>query len=130
MEVRVLVLAFNLSELIVFVISLVTFSLVMFDAIRMRVKVKTSKSMHIQAEVNNVILTAQLDQMTSNRDATNIEQTEGFLKFVSDSRDWAFEYIEDIQMALRAYDIAIGIDDAKLRSDAYKKLVSFLPEDS
>jgi hypothetical protein len=130
MEVRVLVLAFNLSELITFVISLVVFSLVMFDAIRMRVKARKFQALQIQAEVNNMILTTQLDQITSNRDSANIEQTEGFLKFVSDSRDWAFEYIEDIQMALRAYDIAIGMDDAKLRSDAYKKLISFLPEDS
>ena len=125
-----MVLAFNLSELITFVISLVVFSLVMFDAIRMRVKARKFQALQIQAEVNNMILTTQLDQITSNRDSANIEQTEGFLKFVSDSRDWAFEYIEDIQMALRAYDIAIGMDDAKLRSDAYKKLISFLPEDS
>lgn len=102
----------------------------MFDAIRMRVKARKFQALQIQAEVNNMILTTQLDQITSNRDSANIEQTEGFLKFVSDSRDWAFEYIEDIQMALRAYDIAIGMDDAKLRSDAYKKLISFLPEDS
>lgn len=124
-----MVLAFNLSELIVFVISLVTFCLVMFDAIRLRVKVRKFQALHAQAEINSLILEAQLDNYVANRDAANIEQSEGFLKFVSDSRDWAFEYIEDVQQALIAYDIALSTDNATLMNEAYNKLMSFLPED-
>lgn len=124
-----MVLGFNLQELIIFVISLVTFCLVMFDAIRLRVKAKKFQAMHVQAEVNNLILTAQLDSLSANRDATNIEQSEGFLKFVSESRDWAFEYIENVQKAIMEYDLSLNKDDAVVRNEAYKKLVSFLPED-
>lgn len=29
-----------------------------------------------------------------------IEESEGFIKFLSESRDWAFKYIEDVQKAL------------------------------
>lgn len=32
-----------------------------------------------------------------------IENSEGFLKFVSDSRDWAFQYIEEFQAGLQNF---------------------------
>lgn len=123
-----MVLDFNVSELITFVISLVVFSAAMFDAIRMRVKVRRIQAIQVQTEVNNMILTAQLDQITADRDATNIEQSDGFLKFVSDSRDWAFQYIEDIQAALNEYDAALHSKNAVEINNSYKKLIDFLPK--
>ncbi len=32
-----------------------------------------------------------------------IENSEGFLRFVSESRDWAFEYIEEVQSGLTSF---------------------------
>jgi hypothetical protein len=48
---------------------------------------------------------------------------------VSDSRDWAFTYIEDVQQAIQAYDVALSTDDAVVINIAYKKLISFLPDE-
>jgi hypothetical protein len=33
----------------------------------------------------------------------SIENSEGFLRFVSESRDWAFQYIEEVQTALQEF---------------------------
>ena len=37
------------------------------------------------------------------KDKKDIEQTEGFVKFLSESREWAFEYIETVQNGLAKF---------------------------
>lgn len=72
---------------------------------------------------------------------------ENFIKFLSDSRDWAFAYIEDVQKGLNKFieDVDPSInyfsefstlseghplhEDMKKISIAYKDLKKFLPED-
>lgn len=123
-------LTINIPNLIVFAISLVVFSLVMIDVIRTRVKIRKLNAENTQLHVDQLIYMSKLAEMVSERDNKSIEQTEGFLKFVSDSRDWAFQYIEDVQQALMVYDVALNTKDAKIINDAYKKLIDFLPEDN
>lgn len=82
-----------------------------------------------QLSLDKAIIMGELAKILDKQDNKAIEETEGFLKFVSDSRDWAFTYIEDVQQALMVYDVALSTDDAKIINDAYKKLISFLPED-
>lgn len=73
---------------------------------------------------------------------------ENFIKFLSDSRDWAFEYIEDVQKSLTQFvkevDQNINYfiefsslqegnfldDDIKKISVAYLDLKKFLPNES
>jgi hypothetical protein len=76
----------------------------------------------------------------------NIHQ-ENFIKFLSESRDWAYEYIEDVQNGLESFVNAVDLDikhfdtygdtlsmvrpdylAMKNISTAYKKLQQFLPE--
>ena len=73
---------------------------------------------------------------------------ENFIKFLSDSRDWAFEYIEDVQKELENFikdidpeidyfdkygivtDTYPHYDSMKKISAAYKKLKKLLPEEA
>jgi hypothetical protein len=73
--------------------------------------------------------------------------SEAFLKFVSDSRDWAYQYIENVQTSLNkfitdiepevvyfdAYGDLMGAEpnynSMKKISGAYKELKKLLPED-
>ena len=73
---------------------------------------------------------------------------ENFIKFLSESRDWAFEYIENVQSGLKDFINAVEKDikyfdkygevgsayphyDSMTRiSSAYKELKTLLPEDS
>ena len=73
---------------------------------------------------------------------------EDFLKFVSESREWAFDYIEEVQEALEKFHKAVKRDieyfdkngdpmgmkpnyDSLVRiSAAYKDLMSILPEEN
>jgi hypothetical protein len=79
--------------------------------------------------LDKAILITEFAKVIEKQNNQSVEETEGFLKFVSESREWAFTYIEDIQQALMAYDVALSTDDAKIINDAYKKLISFLPDD-
>ena len=83
-----------------------------------------------QLTLDKAVLITEFAKVLEKQNTQSIEETEGFLKFVSDSRDWAFTYIEDIQQALLAYDVALSTDEAAAINIAYKKLISFLPEDS
>lgn len=72
----------------------------------------------------------------------NIEESEGFLRFVTQSRDWAFEYIEDVQSKLNSFVEQVGpvlayydkygrIHENESMNkifDAYTELIKVLPE--
>jgi len=82
-----------------------------------------------QLTLDKAILITEFAKVLEKQNNQSIEETEGFLKFVSDSRDWAFTYIEDVQQAIQAYDVALSTDDAVVINIAYKKLISFLPDE-
>lgn len=107
----------------------------------------------IQVKKNRAILanTLQLlimQQSLNDENKTDQEKSnEDFLKFVSDSRDWAYQYIDEVQSSLNkfitdiepeiAYFDEYGmVGDAyphyhsmKKISGAYKELKKMLPED-
>jgi len=94
-------------------------------------------------ELKEVILKQYNSLNTDNKIAE-----ESFLKFVSDSRDWAFEYIEEVQLALNNFKAKAGPQieyfdkygeilsnqraDYQLLtaiSEAYKELLKVLPKE-
>lgn len=107
----------------------------------------------VQVKKNRAILanTLQLlllQQSMNDENKTDQEQSnEAFLKFVSDSRDWAYQYIDDVQASLNKFitDIEPEISyfdeygvvgsayphyhSMKKISVAYKELKKLLPED-
>lgn len=109
----------------------------------------------IQKKTNETLISKTLEtlliqQMTNAANKTDKEQAnEDFLKFVSDSRDWAYQYIEDVQAGIKSFVDQVGpqIDhydkygiavegmisphDFALKkiSVAFKELKKFLPEE-
>lgn len=63
----------------------------------------------------NQVFKTLLDQ----KDSAHVEKTEGFLNFVTQSRDWAFEYIEDVQKVVNKV-----IDDTSSTVDYHNKFGS------
>jgi hypothetical protein len=107
----------------------------------------------VQIKKNRAILanTVQLlimQQSMNDENKTDEEKSnEAFLKFVSDSRDWAYQYIDDVQESLNKFITDIEPEIAyfdeygevgsayphyhsmKKISGAYKELKKLLPED-
>lgn len=60
--------------------------------------------------------------------AVSKEVNDGFIKFLSQSRDAAFKYIEDVQVAIKNYLSAIESGDEDRVQVARMELFSHLPE--
>jgi pantothenate synthetase len=102
----------------------------------------------IQIALDKSIISKKLKEELDKKDSESIEKSEGFLKFISQSRDWAFDYIEQVQAALlefknkiepeilyaKTYGTVSGQSPHTIIidriSDAYDELVKILPEDS
>lgn len=56
------------------------------------------------------------------------EANEGFIKFLSDSRQAAFDYIEQVQVAVQRYLDAVQSQDEDMIVTARMELFSHLPE--
>ena len=98
--------------------------------------------------ISNTLKFLMMQEVNSEQNKTDKEKAnEDFLKFVSDSRDWAYTYIEDVQASLNKFitDIdpeIIYFDEygvvgsayphyysMKKISEAYKELKKILPDD-
>ena len=87
-------------ELSIFVVFIVAFFAIGLDDVRLRFKnYKLNKEVE-QYALNYIILSDKLQEMVKSQDKKNIEETDGFLKFVTESREWAFQYIEQVQKAI------------------------------
>jgi len=131
-------------ELTVFIVFIVLLFTVVLVALKLKVdNVKLSKDVN-QGLVDQFALMQKLEEALKNTDEKKIEETEGFLKFVSQSRDWAFQYIERVQVAIKNFQdifhpIAVQYYEDKEQPisqeefgklfEAYKKLVEELPDE-
>jgi chaperonin cofactor prefoldin len=58
----------------------------------------------MQEMADKMLLQKKVEELYQDIENVKLQQTDGFLKFVSESRDWAFQYIEEVQAALSEFD--------------------------
>jgi biopolymer transport protein ExbB/TolQ len=84
----------------------------------------------VQLFLDNQAIQDQAENLAKLSDNDKAAINNDFIKFLSESRDWAFQYIEDVQKAIGDLDTAMKIsDDAKI-SESYNNLLKFLPDNS
>jgi hypothetical protein len=133
-------IAFGILGFFVFVL--------LINNLKLRSKIKKLTSQVIQISLDKAVISEELKKVLDQKDSESIEQTEGFLKFISQSRDWAFDYIEQVQAALlefknkvepqilyaKTYGTVSGQSPHTIIidriSDAYDDLLRVMPEDS
>ena len=80
------------------------------------------------------MLLQRVQTMMDQQERAKLVESDGFIKFISDSRDWAFKYIEDVQKAFNDFDNKVSpilkLDDVTFKeiSLAYEELKKVLPE--
>jgi len=134
-------------EFIAFFVFIVLFFVLVVKNIKLSIKVSSMTKSLLQSEVDKNILAEKLFESSARNLMQKDESSEAFLKFVSDSRDWAYQYIESVQFSLDsfitdvepeiAYFDEYGIASSayphyhsmKKISGAYKELKKLLPED-
>jgi hypothetical protein len=116
----------QIIELVIFIILVVFIAALALLLLKISLVNRRLTAAATQAEMDRIMTMIQLEKMQSSND---VEKTDGFLKFVSESREWAFGYIEQVQVAIKEYDVALSNQDPTAMNEAYKKLIAMLPED-
>jgi hypothetical protein len=120
---------------LVFITTLFTYLIVHNVILRSAARKATTHA--LQAELDKMALYAKMEEFKKESDLAS-PGNDGFLKFVSQSRDWAFGYIEEAQKAIEDFqEVATPIlyenskiDGIESLLPAYEKLLKMLPENS
>jgi len=134
-------------ELVSFLIFIILFFMLIVKNIQKSIKLYSTYKELIQAHIDITILKEKLLESSARDVMKKNGDSEAFLKFISDSRDWAYKYIEDVQSELNKFISDIEPEIAyfdeygevgsayphyhsmKKISGAYKELKKLLPED-
>jgi hypothetical protein len=112
-------------------LAVVSFVSIVLAGISVRLRLRLNKSAQISTQlfIDRVALQEEIDRLSFiNSNSTDLEN--GFVKFLSESREQAFAYIEEVQDAIVSIKVAMDLNDEVLISEAYTKLINFLPSDS
>ena len=96
-------------ELIMLALALILISLLTVEIVGVKIKLRRITGALLQSEIDREAIEERLLELLANTDSSNVEQTEGFVRFVSESRDAAFSYIEDVQQTLAPLREAVGL---------------------
>jgi thermostable 8-oxoguanine DNA glycosylase len=136
-------------------INIISFSLLLFFTLtfvylilKSNVQKKKLMGLYIQSEMDKHLLTTKLEELSQQLSNLKLSESDGFIKFISQSRDWAFQYIEEVQKALVEFDKEVAPEFEwtktfgmvlgetthtivlKRISEAYDKLKLVLPENT
>jgi hypothetical protein len=129
--------------LIVVIVSLI------ISIINLKIRNRKLAKELLQSTIDHNIALTMLAEELKKKEEVSIEKTDGFLKFISESRDLAFEYIEKVQESLvkfksevdpeidymltygQATGDSLSLKAFKKIEKAYKKLMNeALPQDN
>jgi len=75
---------------------------------------------NLSMALEKYVLGKKLEAILNQNESKKLEKDDGFIKFLSQSRESAFTYIEEVQEAITKYSI-------EQTPENYEKLISFLP---
>ena len=116
-------------ELVVFAV--LVFSLIIMGGfiIRLGLRSKRLAATVVQLIIDKNAISEELDRLSFiSSNSTDIEN--GFIKFLSETRDSAYEYISDVQAAISELKNAMDSGKDEEISESYKKLIEFLPDNT
>jgi c-di-GMP-related signal transduction protein len=119
------------SILDLIVVSSLSVLLVLLSALLVASKLKQRKSLETMAQllIDRAAMSEEINRLNYIVENSS-DLNDGFIKFLSESREEAFSYISEVQQALEYIKIATELKDDIMISDAYNKLISFLPNEN
>jgi uncharacterized membrane protein YvbJ len=136
-----------MMEFAAFTLFIILFFILVFKNVQLKVKLSSTTVELIKAHLDKTILSEKLVEFSEKKNKLEDPSSEAFLKFISDSRDWAYTYIDEVQSSLNkfindlepeilyfdTYGDLMGAEpnynSMKKISGAYKELKKLLPED-
>jgi hypothetical protein len=133
-------------NIVLFSFSIISFLLLIYSIVRFNIQKRKMLALYIQSEMDKYLIVQKLEQVSKELSTRELSETDGFVKFISQSRDWAFEYIEEVQKALTEFDEEVAprlewantygrvagdtvhTETIKTISEAYNRLKLVLPK--
>jgi hypothetical protein len=95
-------------DFVIFLIIILLIITLLISVVKLRIKNRKLAASLMQATLDQNILLTKLAEELKKKEEVSVEKTEGFLKFISESRDLAFTYIEAMQEALVKFRDKVG----------------------
>ena len=118
---------------IVELISIATLSIIviLLFALLAAEKIKYKKLLHtsVQLVLDKAAMLEEIDRLSFIADNSD-DLNDGFVKFLSESRDMAFEYISEVQSTIEQLKISMDLGDDESINKSYQELISFLPTEN
>lgn len=83
----------------------------------------------IQAGIDHHVMQEKLDEASIKIESFHLQKTDEFMSFLTQSRDWAFNYIEDVQSAIVYLKNAMNSGNEEQINNAYQNLIELLPKE-
>jgi hypothetical protein len=95
-------------DFIIFLSLVAVIVTLILSVVRLRLKNRRLASELLQITLDQNTLMTKLAEELKRKEEVSLEKTDGFLKFISESRELAFEYIEAMQEALVKFRDKVG----------------------
>jgi hypothetical protein len=131
-------------DFFVFIILITAFTYLTINSFKLRIKNLSLTHEILQAYIDKNIISEQLRLSLENKVDEESKSRDDFLVFISQSRDWAFDYIETTQAQINSFINNVGptidyleqyappilLEEQRLSIiEGYKTIKSILPED-
>jgi hypothetical protein len=116
----------DIIEIVIIAVLLTLIAVLLTSTIVLKIKNTKLISVVAQLFVDKNVMSEELDRLSFVvNNGPSIEND--FIKFLSDSRDSAYEYIEKVQAAIESLYKAMESDKSSEIDKSYKELIKFLP---
>jgi hypothetical protein len=112
-------------DFIAFSVVIALFFMLIVKYVRVSIKLSQTTLELIKAHVEKTLISEKLSDMAEIPKDTSDPTAEAFLKFISDSRDWAYQYIDEVQVSLDKF--INDVEPEILRFDTYGDLMAAEP---
>jgi carboxypeptidase C (cathepsin A) len=116
-------------ELAAYIVFVVVVVILLVAVYKTHLRAKRLANNLIQTAIDNTIFKDKIEELSSKLELIELQRTDEFVKFLSESRDWAFQYIEDVQAAIQYLKDAMEEGNEEKINDAYHNLVELLPKE-
>lgn len=114
-------------DIIVYIIVSIIITLLIVSNIVLGLKRRNLIATVAQLTLDRELLIKKLEKSIEKENQQELEGSDGFVRFISESRDWAFSYIDSVQSAIT--DLALSRNDNIKLELAINKLIDLLPEE-
>lgn len=127
----------QILEGIIYISSIIIFVTLLYLYIISNIRYRNLLAHFTKTQIEKEFFKEKLTEYISSRENKKVEQTEGFVRFISQSREAAFEYIESVQKdiaELKDYfdknGLNLTVEQAEEMAKRIEKVIGHLPEET